>query len=148
MAATTKAYILIECSIGTTKEVVTGLKKLKEIKSVETVTGPYDVIAVVELEALNELGDLVTQIVQMAKGIKRTVTCLVVQSPVMCELTSRFEHLGDNGLGVIEPDFRRHAADVVENCDKTFEQTFLIFSLRHMEIAFIAIRERQIYSKY
>ena len=78
MATTTKAYILIECNIGTTKEVVTGLKKLKGIKSVETVTGPYDVIAVVELEALNELGDLVTQNVQMAKGIKRTVTCLVV----------------------------------------------------------------------
>ena len=78
MAATTKAYILIECSMGTTKEVVTGLKKLKGIKSVETVTGPYDVIAGVEFEALNELGDLVTQNVQMAKGIKRTVTCLVV----------------------------------------------------------------------
>ena len=78
MATTTKAYILIECSIGTTKELVMGLKKLKGIKSVETVTGPYDVIAVVELEALNELGDLVTQNVQMAKGIKRTVTCLVV----------------------------------------------------------------------
>ena len=78
MAATTKAYILIECSIGTTKEVVTGLKKLKGIKSVETVTGPYDVIAVVEFETLNELGDLVTQNVQMARGIKRTVTCLVV----------------------------------------------------------------------
>jgi DNA-binding Lrp family transcriptional regulator len=78
MATTTKAYILIECSIGTTKEVVTGLKKLKGIKSVETVTGPYDVIAVVEFETLNELGDLVTQNVQMASGIKRTVTCLVV----------------------------------------------------------------------
>jgi DNA-binding Lrp family transcriptional regulator len=78
MATTTKAYILIECSIGTTKEVVTGLKKLKGIKSVETVTGPYDVIAVVEFETLNELGGLVTQNVQMASGIKRTVTCLVV----------------------------------------------------------------------
>jgi DNA-binding Lrp family transcriptional regulator len=78
MATTTKAYILIECSIGTTKDVVMGLKKLKGIKSVETVTGPYDVIAVVEFETLNELGDLVTQNVQMARGIKRTVTCLVV----------------------------------------------------------------------
>ena len=78
MATTTKAYILIECSIGTTKDVVMGLKKLKGIKSVETVTGPYDVIAVVEFETLNELGDLVTQNVQMAKGIKRTVTCLMV----------------------------------------------------------------------
>ena len=78
MATATKAYILIECSIGTTKDVVMGLKKLKGIKSVETVTGPYDVIAVVEFETLNELGDLVTQNVQMAKGIKRTVTCFVV----------------------------------------------------------------------
>ena len=78
MAATTKAYILIECNIGTTKEVVTGLKKLKGIKSVETVTGPYDVIVVGEFEALNEVGDLVTQNVQMTKGIKKTVTCLVV----------------------------------------------------------------------
>jgi len=65
-------------AIGTTKDVVMGLKKLKGIKSVETVTGPYDVIAVVEFETLNELGDLVTQNVQMAKGIKRTVTCIVV----------------------------------------------------------------------
>ena len=78
MATTTKAYILIECSIGRTKDVVMGLKKLKGIKSVETVTGPYDVIAVVEFETLNELGDLVTQNVQMARGIKRPVTCLVV----------------------------------------------------------------------
>jgi DNA-binding Lrp family transcriptional regulator len=78
MATTTKAYILIECSIGTTKDVVMGLKKLKGIKSVEAVTGPYDVIAVVEFESLNELGDMVTQNVQMASGIKRTVTCLVV----------------------------------------------------------------------
>lgn len=78
MVATTKAYILIECNIGTTNDVVMGLKKLKGIKSVETVTGPYDVIAIVEFEALNELGDLITQNVQVARGIKRTVTCLVV----------------------------------------------------------------------
>jgi DNA-binding Lrp family transcriptional regulator len=78
MADTTRVCILIECSIGTTKDVVMGLKKLKGIKSVETVTGPYDVIGVVGFEALNELGDLVTQNVQMAKGIKRTVTRLVM----------------------------------------------------------------------
>src|SRR5208283_2439118 len=56
-----------------------------------------------------------------------------------------FEHLGDNGLGVIEPDFRRHASDMLEDCDKTLEQTFLIFSLRHLEISFIAIRKGHIY---
>lgn len=78
MAGVAKAYILIECTVGRTKEVVTGLGLLKGIKSVETVTGPYDVIAIVELNTLNEIGDLVTQHVHPITGITRTVTCLVV----------------------------------------------------------------------
>jgi len=49
MANAARAYILIECTVGRTKEVVTGLGRLKGMKSVETVTGPYDVIAIVEL---------------------------------------------------------------------------------------------------
>jgi hypothetical protein len=61
MANAARAYILIECTVGRTKEVVTGLGRLKGMKSVETVTGPYDVIAIVELATLNEIGDLVTQ---------------------------------------------------------------------------------------
>ena len=52
--------------------------RLKGMKSVETVTGPYDVIAIVELATLNEIGDLVTQHIHPITGITRTVTCLVV----------------------------------------------------------------------
>jgi DNA-binding Lrp family transcriptional regulator len=44
----------------------------------ETVTGPYDVIAILELESLQEIGDLVTQNVQKVNGISRTVTCVAV----------------------------------------------------------------------
>ncbi len=71
-----KAYVLIECMVGRTREVVGGLKNLKGMKSVETVTGPYDVIAVVEAATLNEIGDIVTRI--NVPGIVRTITCLVV----------------------------------------------------------------------
>jgi DNA-binding Lrp family transcriptional regulator len=78
MANTAKAYILIECTVGRTKEVVTGLSHLKGMKSVESVTGPYDVVAIVELNTLNEIGDLVTQNIHPITGITRTITCLVV----------------------------------------------------------------------
>ncbi|MCX6003724.1 MAG: Lrp/AsnC ligand binding domain-containing protein [Chloroflexi bacterium] len=78
MANTAKAYILIECTVGRTKEVVTGLSRLKGMKSVESVTGPYDVVAIVELNTLNEIGDLVTQNIHPITGITRTITCLVV----------------------------------------------------------------------
>ncbi len=73
-----KAYILIECMVGRTREVVTSLSHLKGIKSVDTVTGPYDVIAIVEVDTLNEIGDVVTQHIHPIAGITRTVTCLVV----------------------------------------------------------------------
>ena len=73
-----KAFILIETVVGRTKEVVAGLNDLQGIKSVDTVTGPYDVIAIIEAETLNEIGDIVTQQIHPIAGISRTVTCLAV----------------------------------------------------------------------
>ena len=73
-----KAFILIETVVGRTKEVVAGLNGLQGIKSVDTVTGPYDVIAVLEADTLNEIGDIVTQKIHPIAGISRTVTCLAV----------------------------------------------------------------------
>ena len=75
-----KAYVLIETAMGRNKEVVNSLRKLKikEMKAVDTVTGPYDVIAVLEADTLNEIGDIITSKVHTVDGIARTVTCLAV----------------------------------------------------------------------
>jgi len=73
-----KAFILIETAVGKTKEVVSILNKLEDLKSVDTVTGPYDIIAVIEAEDLNKIGDLITGKIHAIEGISRTVTCLAV----------------------------------------------------------------------
>ena len=73
-----KAFVLIETAVGKTKDVVAALSKLKELTSFDTVTGPYDIIAIVEGETLNDIGDLVTQNIRPINGISRTVTCLSV----------------------------------------------------------------------
>jgi DNA-binding Lrp family transcriptional regulator len=76
-----KAFVLIETEVGRTKDVVAALhaKKVKEIKSVDLVTGPYDVIAVVEHDDFNAVGGLVTEKIHPIPGIKRTVTCLSIR---------------------------------------------------------------------
>ena len=80
---TVKAFVLIEVTAGKTREVVVGLtalqQKVKEIRSVDAVTGPYDVIVVIEGPDVNAIGDLVTKNVQSVSGIERTVTCLTVK---------------------------------------------------------------------
>jgi len=73
-----KAFVLIETAVGKSKEVVEVIRHLKGVKSVDTVTGPYDVIAVVEGENLNDIGDIVTAKIHPIPGISRTVTCLAI----------------------------------------------------------------------
>lgn len=75
---TAKAFILIETAVGKSKEVVETIKQLKSVNSVDTVTGPYDVIAIVTGENLNDIGDLVTAKIHPIAGISRTVTCLAI----------------------------------------------------------------------
>jgi len=75
-----KAYVLIETQVGKTKDIVEAIRGVEGVISVDSVTGPYDAIAVVEGETLNEIGDLITAKVHPISGISRTVTCLVLKS--------------------------------------------------------------------
>jgi DNA-binding Lrp family transcriptional regulator len=75
-----KAYVLIETQVGKTKDVVKAIRGVEGVISVDVVTGPYDAIAVVQGETLNEIGDLITAKVHPISGISRTVTCLVLKS--------------------------------------------------------------------
>jgi len=74
-----KAFVLIETTVGKTKEVIAALQKIEEIKSVDAVTGPYDIIAVVEQDDLNAVGKLVTTKIHPINGVNRTVSCLSIR---------------------------------------------------------------------
>ena len=76
--ATTKAFVLIETAVGKTKDVVSALREVGGVASVDVVTGPYDIIAIIEAQDLSSVGDTVTGNVHTISGIVRTVTCLAV----------------------------------------------------------------------
>jgi DNA-binding Lrp family transcriptional regulator len=76
--ATTRAFVLIETSVGKTKDVVATLHGVGSVASVDVVTGPYDIIAIIEAPDLSSVGDTVTGSVHTIPGIVRTVTCLAV----------------------------------------------------------------------
>jgi len=76
---TAKAYVLIEAQVGKTKQVVDAIRKLQGVVSVDTVTGPYDAIAIIQRETLNDIGELIVSKVHPVAGISRTVTCLALK---------------------------------------------------------------------
>ena len=75
---TAKAYVLIEIQVGRTKQVIDAMRKLPGVVSVDSVTGPYDAIAIVQTETLTEIGTIIMEKARPTAGISRTVTCLAL----------------------------------------------------------------------
>ncbi len=75
---TAKAYVLMEIQSGKTKQVVEAIRKLQRVVSVDAVTGPYDAIAIIQGESLNDIGELIVSELHPVNGISRTVTCLAL----------------------------------------------------------------------
>ena len=79
----TRAYVLIEAAVGKAKQVAEGISGIgfpnAKIVTVDAVTGPYDVIALLEADDLDHLGTAITDGIQQVDGVQRTTTCLVVR---------------------------------------------------------------------
>ncbi len=73
-----QAYILIQTDVGRAASVAEAIAALEGVALAEDVTGPYDVIARVEAQTVDELGKLVIARIQDVEGITRTLTCTVV----------------------------------------------------------------------
>jgi DNA-binding Lrp family transcriptional regulator len=80
MARNTRAYILIETAVGKTQKVAEELRLVQAMKSVDTVTGPFDIIAIAEADDLPGIGDLISDGLHRVPGIVKTVTCLAVSA--------------------------------------------------------------------
>ena len=78
-----RGYILIEAEVGHAKSVGEAVTALNHgdarVASVDTVTGPYDVIVLLEADDLDKLGNAITTGLQKIEGVKKTNTCLAVR---------------------------------------------------------------------
>jgi DNA-binding Lrp family transcriptional regulator len=72
------AYILIQTGVGRASDVAAEVRTLPGVLSVDAVTGPYDVIARVEADSIDELGRFVVRRMQPIDGVTRTLTCPIV----------------------------------------------------------------------
>ncbi len=74
-----KAYVLINTQIGKTSEVAETLKKMPEVRRLDIIMGPYDIIAEVETRDHDELSEMVLKKLQTIDYIQHTMTCPVVK---------------------------------------------------------------------
>ena len=74
----TRAYLLVETAVGKTRDVASALRGLEAVESVDVVTGPYDIIALINGADMMVVGNVVTEYIHTVAGVVRTVTCVAV----------------------------------------------------------------------
>jgi DNA-binding Lrp family transcriptional regulator len=77
-AVVVRAYILIEMVAGHASRLVAAMKDNPAVKSIDRVTGPYDVIAVIEAANINDISDIVAGDIHTKQGVTRTLTCVAL----------------------------------------------------------------------
>jgi DNA-binding Lrp family transcriptional regulator len=75
------AFIFIEVTQGKALEVAETVKAIPGVKTCYAVTGPVDVIALVESEDINQLGLFTVTKIQPISGVLRTTTNICLEKP-------------------------------------------------------------------
>jgi DNA-binding Lrp family transcriptional regulator len=75
-----KAYVFINTSAEKTGLVVQELRKMPGVMTADLVTGPYDVVAVVQGGDANAVGKLILNEIRGLNGISSTLTCLAIET--------------------------------------------------------------------
>jgi len=76
MTTKIRAYLLIEASAGAGNSVLDAVRAMPATVQADRVTGPYDVIVVLESDNLDDLGAVLHDRIHSIPGITRTMSCL------------------------------------------------------------------------
>ncbi|MDQ5825780.1 MAG: Lrp/AsnC ligand binding domain-containing protein [Chloroflexota bacterium] len=72
------AYVLINTRNKELKDILEDVRIAKGVTGAYAITGPYDIVAVMEAENLSLLGQLITTEIHPIPGVERTLSCIVI----------------------------------------------------------------------
>ena len=75
---TVRAFVLIETQLGNAGNIARQIRSIPGFTAADDVTGPYDVIAQAEANSVDELGRMVIARLQLVEGIRKTLTCPIL----------------------------------------------------------------------
>ena len=112
-----KAYVLINCDLGSEKNVISSLKKVEDVKEAHGTLGLYDIILKIESESEEKITKTVTEIIRKMPKIHSTMTLTRSESEKLFQPSDKLigAMLGQNIA----------QAYVVIHCDKGEEYAIL-----------------------
>jgi DNA-binding Lrp family transcriptional regulator len=105
-----KAYVMMNCDLGSEKDVIAILKKVDGLKEAHGTLGLYDIIAQIESDTDEKIQEIVTKVIRRMPKIHSTVTLTRSESGELFQTSEKLigMMLGQNNA----------QAYVVIHCDK------------------------------
>jgi len=75
----TKAYVLINCELGSEERVISELKTFADIREVQGTFGAYDIIAEVSSESIDKIRETITWKIRKIEKIRSTLTLTKIE---------------------------------------------------------------------
>ena len=74
-----KAFVLINCELGSEEHVISELKTFPDIKEVQGTFGAYDIIAEVSSESIEKIRETITWKIRKIEKIRSTLTLTKIE---------------------------------------------------------------------
>ena len=71
-----RAYVLIQTVPGRVEGILRSLRHMPAVRAVDSVTGPYDIVALVQVSEIRDFSHLVAGSIGGLRGVTRTTTLL------------------------------------------------------------------------
>ncbi|CAD6522973.1 putative AsnC family protein [metagenome] len=106
----TKAYVMINCDLGSEKDTITSLRKIVGVKEAHGTLGLYDIVIQLESSTEQDIQEIVTKVIRKMPKIYSTVTLTRSESGELFQASEKIigMMLGQN----------KTQAYVVIHCDK------------------------------
>ena len=79
------SFVLLNCKENQEKDVIAQLREISEIKEIQCVTGPYDILVKVEASTIEELNKVVTWKIRKLKNVRSTYTLKINEEATDCK---------------------------------------------------------------
>ena len=75
----TKAFVLINCELGSEEHVISELKTFSDVKQVQGTFGAYDIIVEISSESIEKIRETITWKIRKIEKIRSTLTLTKIE---------------------------------------------------------------------
>ena len=79
------SFVLLNCKKNQEKDVIANLRNIPEVKEMQCVSGPYDILVKIQASTIDELHEIITWKIRKLKNVRSTYTLKINEEATDCK---------------------------------------------------------------